>query len=105
MGLEMILYGAIAGISLAAVGTATRPTVEARLLRDRSFDRELSHFDLAGATLACEVCTRGMDESSARIIKVKRHGQDPTVVCDRTECILAYTRSDGESLQRVLNTQ
>lgn len=104
MGLEFFLYGALAGISLATVGSMAKPKVRSHLMKERSFKREASKLDLQGADLGCEVCDRGIDEEEARIIQVSGSREGPLVVCNRTECLLAYTRSSGGPLQKTLDT-
>lgn len=103
MTLEFLVASAIGGASLAAVRELARPKIAAHLIKSDEFESEAQKLDLDESSVVCSICDSSIDESEARIIRV-RASDEPLIVCNRTECLLAYTRSDSDPLQKTLPT-
>lgn len=93
-----LLFAAVVGVgTAAATASFGRKTKEARLLSARQFERELTRHVTTGDE-RCDFCGDKLTPESTRIIYPTADGEGVRFVCNKTSCVLRYTRAQAAAL-------
>lgn len=89
-----VLLGAALGVGVGAAAVVATQHRDARLISPEQFGRDFARFvGTIEEGARCGFCGDEVTADNARILYPVTQGTG--VVCDRTECLLAFTQAQG----------